>query len=495
VGIIIRQSVKSTVVTYGGVLLGVLNTLVLFPHFLQPDQFGLTRVLLSVAALIAQLAEFGGGNVIVKYFPIFREEKETFRRFVFWILLKALGAFAVISFGIYFFKQPLLANYEEKSNLVPHFFGYIFPLAIFLLIFNLLEAYARSLLRITIPTLLREVYLRIFLLVIILLYHFGYIDFEQFIFWFAASYCSAMLIIAGYVFWLDRVLIKPSLAFAKHEMAKEIFVYGIFSILTSGVWRAVSQLDIIMLGKMDTLEHVAAYFIGFSIVTLIQLPQRFLHLISEPIIAKFIQQEDWQPVKELYQRVALNQFIIGNFLFLGIWVNMENFYNFLPAHYHNITWVVFVLMMGRLIDMGTGFNGEVIHYSKFYKFNLIAGIVLATSCVAGNLLLIPQFSMLGAAYATFIAFTIFNTMRTAFVFFKFGFLPFSVGMAKAIVIGLATLAVAMVIPDIQNVYVNIVVKSAVVTILFPGLVYALRVSEDINDFFWKVLRRVKAFKL
>ena len=87
-----------------------------------------------------------------------------------------------------------------------------------------------------------------------------------------------------------------------------------------------------------------------------------------PAVRYCIQEDQWQSVKELFQRVSLNQFIIGMFLFLGIWVNIDNLYHFLPEKYHGISWVVFVLMMGRLFDMATGFNGEVIHYSKYYKY-------------------------------------------------------------------------------------------------------------------------------
>lgn len=491
-GIIIRQSVKSTIVSYAGVALGALNTLILFPRFFEAEQFGLTRVLLSVTTVLAVFAEFGGTNVINKYFPIFRDERGTLKNFVFWILLKSLGAYAIVAFVFYIFKTPILHGYvKNQSDLVINFYGYIFPLTLFVLLFNLLEAYARSLLRIVFPTLLREVYLRVFLLVIILLFHFDIIGFEAFIILFAASYATAMLILAAYVAWLDRNFIGTSLAFAQHELVKEVFVYGLYSILTVAVWKVVTQLDVIMLSYMDTLGNVAVYSIAFYIVTLIMLPQRFLHQMATPIVSDAIQQNRWEEVKTLYRRVALNQFAIGVFLSIGIGVNLENLYHFLPEKYHGITAVVIVLFAGRLFDMATSINGEIILYSKFFRFNLFAGLSLFAMCVATNLLFIPPYGILGAAIGTSLSLTIFNLSRTAFVYFKFGFLPFGAGMVKALIIGCATLAVALVIPDFTNVYLNILVKSGVVTILFPGLVYSLKVSEDINQFFMKAVEMGK----
>lgn len=485
-GIIIRQSLKSTIVSYAGVALGALNTLILFPRFLEAEQFGLTRVLLSVATVLAVFAEFGGTNVINKYFPIFREEQGTLKNFVFWILLKSLGAYAIVAFIFYVFKEPILHGYaKNQSDLVISFYGYIFPLTLFVLIFNLLEAYARSLLRIVFPTLLREIYLRVFLFVIILLFHFDIIGFNVFIILFAASYATAMLLLAGYVAWLDRNFIGTSLAFAQHELVKEVFVYGLYSILTVAVWKVVTQLDVIMLSYMDTLANVAVYSIAFYIVTLVMLPQRFLHQMATPIVSGAIQQNQWSEVKMLYQRVALNQFAIGLFLCIGIGVNLDNLYHFLPEKYHVITGVVAVLFIGRLFDMATGINGEIILYSKYFRFNLFAGVGLFAMCILTNYVFIPPYGILGAAIGTSLSLTVFNIVRTAFVYFRFGFLPFTSGMAKAMLIGIVTMAVIMALPAIPNVYGNIFVKSAVVGILFPGLVLIFKVSDDINRFFKK----------
>jgi len=492
VGIIIRQSLKSTIISYAGVALGALNTLILFPRFFEPEQFGLTRVLLSVATVLAVFAEFGGTNVINKYFPIFREERGTLKNFVFWILLKALAAYAIVGFIFYVFKDSILHGYvKNQSDLVIDFYGYIFPLTLFVLIFNLLEAYARSLLRIVFPTLLREVYLRVFLLAIMLLFHFDVISFELFMILFAASYASAMIVLAGYIAWLDRNFIEVNLAFVRHKMVKEVFIYGMYSILTVAVWKIVTQLDVIMLSYMDTLGNVAVYSIAFYIVTLIMLPQRFLHQMATPIVSNAIQQNRWDEVRMLYQRVALNQFAIGMFLSIGIGVNMDNLYHFLPEKYHVISGVVLVLIIGRLFDMATSINGEIILYSKFFRFNLFAGIGLFAMCIVTNYLFIPKYGILGAAIGTSISLTIFNVLRTSFVYFKFGFLPFGSGMIKALIIGFATLAVALVIPDMPNVYLNILIKSGVVVALFPALIYSLKVSDDINQFFLKAVEKAK----
>src|SRR5947207_3374598 len=47
-GIVQRQSIKSSIATYIGVAIGYLNFVILYPRFLSTDQVGLIRVLVSV---------------------------------------------------------------------------------------------------------------------------------------------------------------------------------------------------------------------------------------------------------------------------------------------------------------------------------------------------------------------------------------------------------------------------------------------------------------
>lgn len=66
-GIVIRQSIKTTIVTYIGFAIGYVNTLFLFPLVLSKEQIGLTRLLISVSFLFATFASLGAGNIPNKF--------------------------------------------------------------------------------------------------------------------------------------------------------------------------------------------------------------------------------------------------------------------------------------------------------------------------------------------------------------------------------------------------------------------------------------------
>ena len=50
-GKILKQSFWSTIVIYFGVLLGFINSIILFPKFLSTEQIGLIRQIISMSSI------------------------------------------------------------------------------------------------------------------------------------------------------------------------------------------------------------------------------------------------------------------------------------------------------------------------------------------------------------------------------------------------------------------------------------------------------------
>ena len=70
-GVIVRQSIITTIISYIGLVIGYLNLLYLYPLFLSPEQVGLMRTVQDAAILLAQFAQFGLAQSIIRYFPRF----------------------------------------------------------------------------------------------------------------------------------------------------------------------------------------------------------------------------------------------------------------------------------------------------------------------------------------------------------------------------------------------------------------------------------------
>lgn len=68
-GIVKRDSIAITVLSYVGVVVGYVNKILLFPNFLSEEQVGLTSILVSLAVMYAQFSALGINSTVVKFFP------------------------------------------------------------------------------------------------------------------------------------------------------------------------------------------------------------------------------------------------------------------------------------------------------------------------------------------------------------------------------------------------------------------------------------------
>ena len=61
-GIVIRQSLKGTLVNYIGVVLGIFVQFYIVAKYLDPEVIGLSKVVYEVALLLSTLAFLGSGS-------------------------------------------------------------------------------------------------------------------------------------------------------------------------------------------------------------------------------------------------------------------------------------------------------------------------------------------------------------------------------------------------------------------------------------------------
>ena len=86
-GIVKRDSIAITILSYIGVVVGYVNKILLFPNFLSEEQVGLTSILVSLAVMYAQFSALGINSTVVKFFPFFRTPDKRHNGLFFWSAL------------------------------------------------------------------------------------------------------------------------------------------------------------------------------------------------------------------------------------------------------------------------------------------------------------------------------------------------------------------------------------------------------------------------
>lgn len=479
-GIVVRQSMMNTAISYVGVVLGAINLVWLFPMMLGDAQFGLTRLLLSGSMIASQIAHLGMGNVTYRFFPQFRDPQKGHHGFLRILHVVPIIGFMIVLGLFFLFRDVLSGFFAENAPLFVQYELYLIPLSFFVLYFNVIEAWLVSVYRTIASSLIREVGLRAFQLLTVVLYYLGWVDFDAFIILFVGSQALSTLILYLWGAYTKELSWKTPYSDPSPGIRKEMSNYAGYAILGGISAIAVTNLDILMVGGFLGESSAGFYAIAFFIGTIITIPERSISKISYPIIADAFKKGDMDKIHSLYKKTSLNQLIIGSLIFVGIWSNTHNMIQILPDGFEQAKYVVILIGAAKLMDMSTGANGIILLNSPWYRYDLITNVALVALTILTNTLLIPVFGLTGAALATFITIAVYNSIKFGIIWWKMRIQPFQKSTILVVLIAILCLVLAQFIPILEVLWIDIVVRSLFIAILFGVLILSFRVSEDVD---------------
>lgn len=480
-GIIIRQSVKNTIISYFGIFLGFIATILLFPRILSPDQYGLTRLFLSITVVAVQFCQLGMKNIILRFFPYFDQMEGSRYNLLFLAITVPLAGFLVFALIYLLFDNWFVYYFKDDSALFGTYYLYLLPLLLSVLFFEILNTYVRALKDAVTGSFLNEILLRVMLIVLLIVYYYKLINFTQFLFLFVLTYSIQPLGLLFYLYYKGEFSFSIPFKKGKKKFARLISVYGIYSLLGGISTVIVGNIDILMLSSMTDLSNTAVYFIAFAVSSVIVVPQRSILKIATPILADLLKNREMKKIASLYERTSITQIVGGSLLFIGVWANMHNLMDLLPPEYHSAEWVIIVIGIAKLFDMSTGINGVIISNSKHYRFDLFVNIFLVFLTIATNYLLIPVYGILGAAIATAISIFAYNLIKFFFVWMKFSMQPFRWNALGVLAIAAGCLLMSFQLPYLVNFWIDVAVRSLIITVVFLGLILAFNLSDDVKN--------------
>lgn len=479
-GLIIRQTIKGSIWTYLGVIVGFVTVSYLFPKYLPPDIIGLFGLLVSYSTLFAQFSSLGVTGITARLFPYFRNNQNNHFGFLFLSLLIMTLGFALFLVLFLFFSPVLIESNIEKSKLFSDYVYLLVPLTFFTLLFVYFDTYNKVLYDAVYGTVLQEFVQRVLILGITVLFIFKFINLNQLVPAYAFAISIKAVIIFIHLFRKGEISFKPYLSFIDKNLRKEIISVGIYSIIGGFGSAVVFSIDKILVNQMIDLESTGIYTIAFSFGILVSIPSRSLLKISSTVIAEAWKKNDLEQIKSIYRKSCLNQFIIGGLLFIGIWANIDNIFKLIGNDYLEGKWVIFFIGLGFLIDMATGVNGYIIILSKYYRISVVFVSVLIVLVVVTNLIFIPLWGITGAAVATMLSLLLNNAMRYIYLLVKFGMQPFDEKFLLVILSLLVAYLAGFVIPQ-MNLIPDIILRSGLITVVFGILIVSLKISRDINE--------------
>lgn len=476
-------------ITYAGIVLGFVLTVILYPHILSPDQYGLTRVLISAAFISSQFAHLGIRNSIIKFFPFFKNVSGKEHGMLFWVLVIPLIGFLLFGLLFWLFQDLLVAFYIDQSPLFVEYYLWVLPITFFLLYFEVFNSYLRSLRDSTSGSLVNEILQRLFVILFLALYFFGLIDFSAFILLFAVSYVAQPVILIFQIYRMGELRLAPNFTILRKTVIKGVSTYGIYSLLGGLTTILVWNVDIMMLGSMAGLADTAIYAIAFYVASVIAVPQRSIEKIASPLVADYIENRQWQQVDEIYKKTSLNQCLTGILVFGLIWLNIDLLFRILPDEYAAGIWVILIIGIGKMIDLITGVNGSILVNSKHYRVAFYTNLFLVFITIAANYLLIPRFGINGAAIATTLSIFIYNAVKYFYVWWKLDTQPLTARTGIVLILGIAAILLPAIFIDFEAMLPELAIKNILFLLIFLFPVLYFKLSDDFNHMIYQFLSK------
>ncbi|WP_372774655.1 lipopolysaccharide biosynthesis protein [Mangrovibacterium sp.] len=424
-GIIIKQSIKGSIWSYIGVLIAFVTTSFLYPKFLTTELVGLFGLLISYSTLFGQISLLGFPGITSRLFPHFRDPRTKHHGFSAIALLIILIGFSLFLVFFFLFSPWIIENNQEKSRLFSEHVYLLIPITFFTMLFIQLDTYNKVLYDALPGIFLQEFLQRFLLFGTTLLFALGWLSVAQLIWAFAIAVSLKGIIITVLLQQRKELSLNLPHGFVTKEFRREMVDVGLFSIISGLGSMIIFNLDKIIINQMLDLDKTGVYTIAFYFGTLVIIPSRPLLKISGTLIADAWAKNDLNSIRGIYYKSCLNQFIIGGFLFLGIWANIDNILEILGPDYQQSKWVIFFVGIAYLFDMLTGANAQIIAFSKYYRVAFWFVGILLVIVLSLLFLLIPIWGIVGAAMAIAGGLFLNNLMRYLFLFGKFKMQPFN----------------------------------------------------------------------
>ena len=485
-GIVLNQSLKNTIITYLGFGVGAINTLYLYPVFLGATYYAVTGYILSAANVIMPLFAIGMQNTLVKFYSQYESEEERSRFLSFTVLFPLLLCIPLILIGLFFFDD--IAFFVSKKNPIVRDFIWLIPfVGLCMAYFEIFYAWARVHMHSVFGNFIKEVGLRLFSLFALIGVYYKWISVVEFVYVTAGIYFLAFIITMIYAFNVK----KPNFQFTIPHNVKYIMEYTFYIILSGSVANLLLDGDKMMLNQYMEIENIAYYSVATYIALVISVPGRAMHQIVYPITAKLMHENKHDELNDLYKKTSINLQVVGGFVMLGIFVNINKLYEMVPVEYSGGIMVVFMIGISKYFDLILGNNNAIIFNTKYYRTVLFLGVALVLLTIGLNMIFIPIYGIMGSAFATLLSITLYSLAKLLFVVKRLDLFPFTNQTVYSLIITFVLFLLFYFWEFPFGPIISIGLKSVLVTIFYVYFNYKFAISIEINQVINNVLKKLK----
>jgi O-antigen/teichoic acid export membrane protein len=268
-----------------------------------------------------------------------------------------------------------------------------------------------------------------------------------------------------------------------------------------------------LVGYLDTMlipfyDHkgfatLAVYVVAVYFITLVNLPSKALMSASFTALTVAMTEKNTNKARDLFIRSSVNLLIPTLSIALIMCCNLNNAVAIIGKgkDYSGIVPVFLVLLVGQLVNIGTGMNDQMLTITNYYKFNFYASLTISALLFILIRFLVPVYGILGAAWANTITMIIYNLLKFFFIWKKLDMQPFSKNTLLVLICALPAFAGGYFFPYFFNpdrhIYVHTFIdaglRSLTILIIYIAMLLWLKPSRDLEDYLATVKKNKRLF--
>lgn len=240
-------------------------------------------------------------------------------------------------------------------------------------------------------------------------------------------------------------------------------------------------MDILMLGYFTDTTTVGLYHPAARTAGLLRTVLLAFMGIFAPMMSEYHRQGDVGEMGKLYKLIV--RWIVSLSLPLAIIIIIysKKIMLLFGVQYLSASNVLMVLTTAAFIQTLFGGGGQTLTMTGFTKVNLFNSIIVVLINITLNLLWIPQYGIIGAAYATLISMALLGLLRIVEVNHLIKITPFSLKLMKPIIAGVIMTAVLIYIKPVVlplHTITSLIIITLVGLLSFFTMLWLLRFDAD-----------------
>lgn len=480
----IKQVVWFAIINYLGTAIGVVSSLLIYPRNFEFQ--GIVRYIDSISQLLFPVMVLGASQSLIKFYPALNEQRQ-----------KQLFLYSIFSVGVVgtmvFIGIMLYENLGEPEYKGLVYFA--FPIAVALAFVELFKKQLQDLQKIAWPAMFEKLIPKVVLPAAFLLLVYNVVTRDTALWIYMCGFVLILFFTAIYLFNHYKPGFNYRFKTLFGEISRREYLrYSLYSLVGSLGSLLAFRIDGLIIPKMISMEANGVFSIGAILATTLQIPAVGMFALYAPIISNYLKNHNIAELNVKYKEIARLLFFIGALLYGCIFIGIEDLFRLMPDYDKLKATIPIIEILGFsvLVNMATGFNGEIITYSKYYRFNLMAVLLLIGVNVSLNIYFIDAgYGITGVAWASFISMTLFNISKLVFIYRKFKLIPFDKKFFGMGAIFAAIGALIYFLPNSASHLINLIYKTGLYMAVTAVVVYRLRLVYQVNVSVDKVLDKIK----